>query len=328
MRRLAAGSLTTMAMLTAPGVLLAHAGRPPEPHDLWIEWRPPAVLLAVVTVVCVAYARGLRTLWRQAGPSRGITRAEAWCFAAAIASLLVAVGSPLDMMASALFSAHMVQHLVLVLVTGPLLAFARPERALLWAMDRPARRTLAGWWLQRRTLRSAWATVSSPGVAWALHAVIIWAWHTPKLYDAAAANEAVHVLEHVTFVASAVLFARPLVRVRGRSTGVLSTGGAVLYLFAAAMQSGILGALLTLSGSVWYGAHLTTTGPWGMTPLEDQHVAGVLMWGPAGGAYLLGILWAMRGWLDDSPVPARVARQSTPSPGVHRVPPIVRGDVT
>ena len=290
-----------------PAVLHAHAGRPPEPHDLWTEWRVPLVLLAVLALATAGYARGVRTVWARGGTGAGISRAQAAAFGGAMASLLVALGSPLDLVSSALFSAHMVQHLVLVLVSGPLLAIARPEVAFLWAIPTSGRRAIGRWWVRRRWLRAAWNTVSHPLAAWTIHAGALWAWHAPVLYDAAARTEALHLLEHGTFVATAVLFARPLVGAVGASTRRLSPGAAAMYLFAAAMQSGILGALLTLSGSVWYSAHLASTGPWGLTPLEDQQIAGALMWGPAGGAYLAGILWAMHGWLTD-PQPRRDRR--------------------
>lgn len=309
------GCCALVSAIVVPGMLHAHAGRPPEPHDIWTDWRPSAGLLILLAVASVIYARGLRTVWMRAGHGVGVTRHQALAFVAAVVSLLIALASPVDLVSSALFSVHMVQHLILVLVAGPLLAYARPEIAMLWSLPATGRRRLARWWVRHRWLRTAWRGLSGAAVAWTLHAVALWAWHTPRLYDAAARVEALHVLEHATFLVTAVLFARPLVARSGLARRALKPGASMLYLFAAAMQSGILGALLTLSGSVWYSAHLATTGPWGLTPLEDQHVAGVLMWGPAGGAYLLAILWAMRGWLDASqPRPRRRLEGATQSP--------------
>ncbi len=298
MPRLRTVLLSSCAALAWPAVLLAHAGRPPEPHDVWTEWRPSAWLLLGLTALSVAYVRGLRTLWRRAGVGSGVSRGRATAFALAVLTLLVALASPIDLVSAALFSVHMVQHLLIVLVAAPLLAYARPELALVWSLPLASRRRVARWWVRHRWLRSAGRGLSAPAAAWTLHAIALWAWHTPRLYDAAVRVEAIHVLEHATFLMTAVLFARPLLAGARRTRRALSPGASMLYLFAAAMQSGILGALLTLSGSVWYTGHLATTGPWGLTPLEDQHIAGVLMWGPAGGAYLVAILWTMREWLD------------------------------
>ena len=108
----------------------------------------------------------------------------------AITPLLIALASPIDLVSGALFSVHMVQHLLIVLVAGPLLAYARPELALLWALPAGRRRGLARWWVRNRWLRTVWRGISAPAIAWAMHAVALWAWHTPKLYDAAVRTEA------------------------------------------------------------------------------------------------------------------------------------------
>ena len=305
-----------VAVILFPAALHAHAGRPPEPHDVWSEWRPSIPVLVTLALVSFAFWRGARAVWRRAGRGSGVSRGQSIAFAAAIISMLAALVSPIDLISGALFSVHMIQHLIIVLVAGPLLAYARPEVAMLWSLPSGARRGVARWWIQRRWLRAAWRGISSPAAAWTLHVVAVWMWHTPGLYDAAVRFEIVHILEHLTFLVTAVLFARPLVARAGAARRRLAPGAAVLYLFGAAMQSGILGALLTLSGAVWFGAHLATTGPWGLTPLEDQQIAGVLMWGPAGGAYLAAILWAMRGWLDE---PRDAPRRRLDGP--HEAPP-------
>lgn len=295
-----AATLAAIAMLALPASLAAHAGRPPEPHDVWTMWRPPLVLLAAIGLLGVVYARGLRALRRRAGPDRVVSPLRARCFAGGLSAIVLAVATPLDLVSAALFSAHMVQHLLLVLVAGPLLALGRAELVLLWAIAPRARRALARGWMRATWLRAATGWLVLPAAAWLLHTIVLWAWHMPRLYDAAARSEAVHVLEHATFVVTAVLFARPLVVRGARAAATLAPGGSLLYLFAAAMQSGVLGALLALAGTPWYASHLATTGPWGLTPMEDQQIAGALMWGPAGMAYLAAMLWEMRRWIGDA----------------------------
>ena len=313
MRWATPAGLALAATLLLPAALDAHSGRPPEPHDVWSMWRPSSLLLVALALVAAAYFRGVRTVWARAGAGSGMSRGQATAFAAAICTLLLALASPIDLVSSALFSVHMLQHLLLVLIAGPLLAYARPEIALLWSLPTNARRGIARWGVRNRWLHRVWRAIASPGPAWALHAVAVWAWHAPRLYDGAVQNEGLHFLEHSVFLATAVLFARPLVTGARLGSRALSSGASVIYLFGAAMQSGILGALLTLSSTVWYSAHLATTGPWGLTPHEDQQVAGVLMWGPAGGAYLLAILWAMRNWLAASHAgPARPLAGASP----------------
>lgn len=300
-----ATALAAVAMLVLPVSLAAHAGRPPEPHDVWTMWRPPLGLLAALALLGAAYARGLRALRRRAGPHRVVSPFRARCFAGGLAAIALAVATPLDLVSAALFSAHMVQHLLLVLIAGPLLALGRAELVLLWALPPRGRRLLARVWRRAAWLRAAAGWMVLPAAAWLLHTFTLWAWHMPELYDAAARSDAVHALEHATFVVTAVLFARPLVVRGARAAATLAPGGALLYLFAAAMQSGVLGALLALAGAPWYASHLATTGPWGLTPIEDQQIAGTLMWGPAGGAYLAAMLWEMRRWLGDAELASR-----------------------
>jgi putative membrane protein len=286
-----------LLIAVVPSTLRAHAGRPPEPHDVLQSWDPPVATLFALALCGWLYGRGVCAAWAQAGRDRGVARSQVHAFAAGLAVLAVAIASPLDAVAAALFSAHMVQHLLLVLVAGPLLAAGRAELVLLWAAPERMRRRIGRLWAGATRLRRLANAVSQPASAWVLHAVALWIWHLPRLYDAAAADEATHALEHASFVVTSILFARALpLGVRGGRSR-LSHGAAILYLFAGAMQSALLGALLALAPVVWYTAHLTSTVPWGLRPLEDQHLAGTIMWGPAGVAYAAAALWMMHAWL-------------------------------
>ena len=289
--------------LSLPAALHAHAGRPPEPHDLLEMWRPPAATLAVLLIVGALHRRGTRAVWRRAGEGRLVSRRRARAFAGGLVALAIAVASPLDLASAALFSAHMVQHLLIVLVAAPLLALGRAELVLIWALPGPARRAVGALWRRAIPLRAAARFASLPAVAWLAHMGAMWAWHMPRLYDAAAASESVHLLEHATFLVTAVLFARPLLGPARRRA--LAAGPSVAYLFAAAMSSGALGALLTLATAPWYASHLATTGPWGLTPIGDQQLAGVIMWGPAGAVYLAAMLWEARRLLHDAELATR-----------------------
>ena len=156
-------------------------------------------------------------------------------------------------------------------------------------------------------------TLTRLEVAWALHALAIVGWHAPLLYDASAGSEPVHALQHASFLATALLFwFSILVEARRRRWH----GGAVLSLFTTAMYAGGLGALLTLSSSPWYRAYGAAAPLWGLTALEDQHLAGVIMWVPAGLSYLAATLWLVADWLGRPE--ARVAR-TVRRPGVRGV---------
>jgi putative membrane protein len=286
----AVAALIVMAAL--PRDAWAHAGRAPEPHDLWTSWTfAPAVLVALGLSVAL-YARGLRALWRSAGTGRGIARWRAACFAGGVLAAALALLSPIDAVAAALFSVHMTQHMLLVVVAAPLLLLGDPAFASLWALDIGARRRVGFWWRDARVLPALWRALRHPPVAWTLHVGALWLWHLPTLYDSAVRNESIHVLEHATFIFTALLFWYPIVdRDRRRRPSV---GVATLYLFVAGLQCTMLGALMTFARQSWYTAHWTTTAPWGLTPLEDQQIAGLIMWIPTGLVYLVALVpWVL-----------------------------------
>jgi len=216
-------------------------------------------------------------------------------FAAGLVSLFAALISPLNGLAAALASAHMVQHLALVLIAAPLLVLGAPLVPLLWALPQPMRRALGGWWKQARALRRAWYALRRPVVAWWLHAVAMWTWHLPSLYQAALGSEFLHALEHGCFFGTALLFWRALFPA-GKS-GRLSYGAGLLYVFATGMQSGVLGALLTFAPTPWYPAYGASVAAWGLTPLEDQQLAGLIMWVPGGLVYIHVAVVLFMAWL-------------------------------
>jgi len=286
-------------VLAGPGGLaLAHDGLPPEPHDLWTAWsRDPLVWLALLMVTGL-YLRGTRALWSRAGTGHGLRRRQVVACAGGILTLAVALLSPLDALGSALLSAHMAQHLLLIAVAAPLLVLGQPTLALLWALPERRRRRLGRWWRQMTVLRSVWAALTLPLVAWLLHTAALWAWHAPPLYQAALDRPALHGVEHLSFLGTAVLFWWTVLAVsspnESRRTGY---GLGALSIFALTLQSGLLGALMTFAPSPWYPAYTGRTVPWGLAPLEDQQLAGILMWVPGGMIYAAVALGLLAAWV-------------------------------
>ncbi|HEX2204587.1 MAG TPA: cytochrome c oxidase assembly protein, partial [Longimicrobium sp.] len=132
MRRLVL-PLALLAGALAPGLALAHGGRPPEPHDLAGAWSFAPWVVVPLFVTAWLYSRGVERMWRRSGVGRGIRRWEAGCFAAGWLTLFVATVTPLDALGEALFSAHMVQHELLMALAAPLLVLGRPVVPFLWA---------------------------------------------------------------------------------------------------------------------------------------------------------------------------------------------------
>jgi putative membrane protein len=258
-----------------------------------LSWPAEPAIALGLALAGGLYLYGLLRLWRSAAPGRGIRRWEAVAFAAGWCLLALALGSPLHQWSEQLFSAHMVQHELLMVAAAPLLVLGRPIVAFLWALPIGWRRsagTLSGAvWVQQ-----PWERLTQPAVAWAVHAAAIWAWHVPGLFMAAVRSELVHALQHLSFLGSALLFWWSLLRMR---EGRLGRPTAVLYLFTTAVHTTLLGALLTFSTVLWYPVYRSSTAAWGLTPLEDQQLAGLIMWIPAGLGYLVAALAVAASWL-------------------------------
>jgi putative membrane protein len=275
--------------------VLVHDGQELAPHDLWSGWSfEPGVVIALLLTGWLFF-RGLRALWGNAGTGRGVTAGEAASFSAGWLTLAVALVSPVHRLGDVLFSAHMAQHELLMALAAPLIVLGRPLVALLWAVPCTWRRALGSWFAQP-TVRGAWTSLSSAPAAWTIHALAIWIWHIPALFQATLASEAIHTAQHVSFLGSALLFWWALLRGREGRLGVPS---AVLYLFTTAVHTSLLGALLAFSSRVWYPVYATRTAQWGLTPLEDQQLAGVIMWVPAGLSYLIAALAVVASWLKE-----------------------------
>jgi len=222
-------------------------------------------------------AVGVTRLWGHAGVGQGIRRSQAIAFALGWLTLVVALVA-LDELSDRLFSAHMAQHELLIVVAAPLLAASGYWIALLWALRIHLRKS------------SMVTMITAPGVVWILHAVALWAWHIPALYDLAVEHESIHAVQHASFLGTAVLFWWGLLRGRYGRAGY---GAAVVYVFATAVHSGVLGALLTFSPTIWY-PHYAHAG------LEDQQLAGLLMWIPASVIFVAGGLYFFAAWLRES----------------------------
>ncbi|GJG86014.1 hypothetical protein tb265_11950 [Gemmatimonadetes bacterium T265] len=283
----AALAATACALAALPSVAHAHPGLAPAPHDLWRAWPASPGVVAGLALAGAWYALGVRRAWRRAGAGRGVARWRAWAYAAGLAAIAVALLTPLDAVSDALFTAHMGQHLLLILVAAPLLAAGVPALGMLWALPERARRRAGRAWAARPRLRAGLALLVAPGVAASLHVGSVLVWHLPAPYDWALRRPAVHALEHVTLLGAAALFWWPVVRpAPRRGARRFGDGAQLLYVAAAGVPMGLLGAALTFAARPWYAGHYGTTAAWGLTPLEDQQLAGVVMWVPAGLVYL------------------------------------------
>jgi len=260
----------------------------------WWTWEPYTVFLLALSAGL--YAAGLARLWRRAGVGRGIRPWQAACFAAGWLALVAALLSPVDALGGILFSAHMAQHELLILVAAPLMVLGRPLAPMLWALPAPARET-AGRWSQAPAFATGWRRLTAPLAVFLLHGLALWIWHLPSLYQATLGNDFIHALQHLSFFLSSALFWWALIHGR---FGRLGYGAAVLYVFLTSLHSGVLGALLTFAPRLWYPIYAARTSRWGLSPLEDQQLAGLIMWIPAGVLFIVLGLGLFAAWLGEA----------------------------
>ena len=159
-------------------------------------------------------------------------------------------------------NARVGQHMILETLAAPLIAAGLPERS------------------PSRTNRALWAA--------AAFAALLWFWHAPSPYDATFRNDAIYWLMHLSTFAAALWFCREMIQAVERRLAVFLAAA-----IATTLQMALLGALLTFAGEPLFRAHLLTTAAWGLSPLEDQQLGGVIMWIPAGAIFLAAILWAV-----------------------------------
>jgi putative membrane protein len=214
------------------------------------------------------------------------------CFVAGVLSLLLALVSPIDTLADGyLFSAHMVQHILLILVVPPLLIMGIPKG-------------LADRLLRYPLLKKAERLFTKPLLAWVLGVGSMWIWHWPPLYNTALSHEAIHIAEHMMFLVTATIFWWPVLSPVEESH--LSPLAAVIYLFSACGAHTVLAILITFAPVGTYPAYLQPSdslgilpllrNQWGLTPGVDQQLGGLLMWVPVCLIYLGFIIATMIRW--------------------------------
>lgn len=203
----------------------------------------------------------------------------------AFTAIAVALLSPLDELAETRFVAHMVQHMLLIVVAAPALLLADPFPAVVWALPH-------GWRLGSRrfiTRGSAagrvWRLATALTPAWIVSACILWGWHLPSAYDAALSHRWLHDLEHLTFFLGALLFWWPVIHPAPRFRRGAPYPARVVYLVLAAFQTAALGLLITLAPTVLYRSYAG-----GFGALEDQVSGGVVMWGLGGLIDMVAVL--------------------------------------
>lgn len=243
----------------------------------------PAVVVPAL-IAAALYWLGWRRLARRM-PER-FSKPRAFAFMAGLAILLLALCSPLHGLGHHLLQAHMVQHMLMMLIVPPLLWVGAPTAPILLGLPRTVRRRVA-MILGAPTVRRLSSLVTHPAVGWSAFAVAFWAWHVPALYQLALEDDAWHHVEHLCFLAAALLFWRPVI-LAWPARSPWPRWVMIPYLVLAEAQNAALAAFFTFSERVIYPSYGHPSYGLG---LEDQSLAGVIMWVPGSLAFLVPLLW-------------------------------------
>jgi putative membrane protein len=278
-------------LLFAAGPALAHGG-----HEHSPGWTLDPLLTVPLGVALVIYLIGWWRLSRRAStPVRPGLFLSGWLV------LALSLVSPLHEAGERSFTMHMIEHELIMLAATLLLGASGAGPVLAWGLPRPLRQSLGGSW--KSPLQGLWRRLTEPVTATIVQGAVMWAWHAPPLFDRALESFGWHVAQHACFFVSSLLFWWAMLHPRGRAGGY---GVSAACLFATSLIGGALGALMSLSSSPWYVdyAAMGMTGI-GLDPVDDQRLAGLIMWIPGGAFHGIAALVLFYKWLRSSEGGAR-----------------------
>jgi cytochrome c oxidase assembly factor CtaG len=284
-----------LAALLVAAPVFAHS-EVAEPQSPGWSFEPWAFI--PLSLSLLLYLVGYSRLTRRADHSRPAVRRNAIMFLLGWLVLAGATLSPLHEGGTRSFTLHMLEHELIMLLAAPLMSLSRPLGVMIWALPSPVRAGVSNW-VRGGWLHWLWRHATAPLVATLVQIAVIWLWHAPALFELALRHEGWHVVQHVCFLVSALLFWWAMVFGRDGRQGY---GFSALCLFVTSLAGGGLGALMTFAISPWYADYAAMgMGLFGMTPEQDQELAGLLMWIPGGMAHAGAALVLLLRWLGIDP---------------------------
>jgi len=260
-------------------------------HEGPVGWTPDPLLTIPLGLALLIYLAGWARLSKRASvPVRPALFLSGW------AVLTLSLTSPLHEAGERSFTMHMIEHELIMLVATLLLASSSAGAVLAWGLPRPLRLSLAGGW--KSPLQRTCKRLTEPVTATAVQGAVMWVWHAPPLFDRALDSFGWHLTQHACFFASSLLFWWAMLHPRERASGY---GVSAACLFATSLIGGALGALMSFSSSPWYAdyAAMGMTGV-GLDPVDDQRLAGLIMWIPGGLVHGVAALALAYKWLKAS----------------------------
>ena len=287
-------ALAVVAALAAPFAVAAHGPVPAEPPSvasLAFGWTvEPFVALPLIVAALV----WLRLVGRvnAAHPDSRVPPVRTWAFLGGLATIAVALMSGIGRYDTALFSVHMVQHLLLTLIAAPLLVLGAPVTLLLRAATPATRQRWLLPLLHSRLVR----VVGHPVVAWLAFAAVMWGSHFSGLFDAALEQPLLHDLEHGLYLAAGLLFWWPVAGL-DPSPYRMSHPARVLYAFLQMPQNSFLAVAILFADAPLYAHYVTLGSPWGIDALADQERAAGIMWLAGDVLFLVAVIGLIAAWM-------------------------------
>lgn len=239
------------------------------------SWSPPIAVNASLCLAILAYARGWIRL--RSNFPKLIAAWRLAAFLAGVAGIWFAIGSPLETFDDASLTVHMVQHLLLMSFSPPLILLGWPALPLLRGLPQWVGRFIVGPVSRSKYVKCLTGALTHPAVCWLTAALALVGWHIPGVFEAALRWEWLHELEHASFLATGLLFWWPVVQ-PWPSTNRWPRWSIPLYLFCATLPCDVLSAFLVFCDRVVYVSYLSGPSLFGISPLQDQECAAALMW--------------------------------------------------
>lgn len=265
-----------------------------------LDWllAPP---LTGAVAAALLHVRGSRRHLRVTSAARlRMQKRRTWAFYAALVTIVAALDSPIDDLAGKLFWVHMVQHVLLMMIAAPLMVLAAPWTPIWKGLSLPLRRRLGAAWVRSpawRVSRAVGRWLAAPAPAWILFNADLGAWHLPAVYELTLRSQALHDLEHVSFLVLGVLFWAQVIDsppLRPR----LDLPRRVAYVTLGATAAWLLAVVLAFARSPLYPTYAALhSRPGGLSALADQQLAAGIMWGPGSIPYALFVFVALYRWL-------------------------------
>lgn len=249
-------------------------------------WSFEPLPLIGIAVTALLYGLGWWRLRQRGRGQAGRVTWRVWCFGLGLATIALALLSPIDTYSGDFLFMHMIEHMLLSFVAAPLLLLGAPILPILWGLPRNVRLGVGQLFAPNHPVHRFFSFLTSPYTATILFLGTLFVWHVPVLYDAAQGRTLVHDLEHLTFMATGLLYWWPIVHPTGGHRR-LGYGLAMVYLLPTFLGTQALGIFLSLSDGPWYLTYQQAPRLWGIDVMDDQRTGGLIMWVIGGMLYLI-----------------------------------------